>query len=103
MPFKRLSGGTYRTTNYAQETLIEPDNLELLLKHNRKMIANACDMIFDGRIDLYPAKWSSSVTALQYSPFKSIMQFDAMLPENRYFVIPSVGATEILKSIKEGD
>lgn len=103
LPFKRLSGGTYRTTNYAQETLIEPDNLELLLKHNRKMIANACDMIFDGRIDLYPAKWSSSVTALQYSPFKSIMQFDAMLPENRYFVIPSVGATEVLKSIKEGD
>lgn len=97
LPFARLKDGSYRKS----DSLVATGDLDLLIRHNRRMIENACDMILDGRIDLYPAKWGSNVTALQYSPFKSVMQFDAMLPENRYFIIPTLRADEVLKLVRE--
>lgn len=54
-----------------------------------------------GELKLNPARWPDTHTALQYSPYKEIMQFDEMLPENNYHKLANYTAKEVLEMLKE--
>ena len=82
-----------------EHKLLTAEEIDLLLEHSRLLIEKACDMIYAGRIDLFPYKDSQN-NGLTYSPYPAIMQFDAMLPENNYFIIPTLGAKDIMEKIK---
>ncbi len=80
--------------------LVTESELALLLAHDEAMIKAAALAIFSGELDLNPAKWPDNRTALQYSPFKPIMQFDAMLPENNYHQLKALDRAAVLAMLK---
>ncbi|KRL98319.1 PD-(D/E)XK nuclease family protein [Levilactobacillus hammesii] len=99
-----LFRGLYRGVkgNYTSygKMLVKPDELDLLLQHTEGLIKRAANEIFDGRVDLAPTR-EQSKTALQYSPYKSIMQFDPLLTENNYRDLQPLKRDDVMKRIKE--
>lgn len=96
-PFKEGKTGYKKTSGghlYTQE------NLALLMQRNLERIKNAATQIFSGADQLNPAKWNQTTTALQYSPFKDIFQFDAMLPENNYHQLKSLSEKDVFNLLK---
>ncbi|MFD1319261.1 PD-(D/E)XK nuclease family protein [Loigolactobacillus zhaoyuanensis] len=83
-----------------QSQLVTETELELLLTHDEALIQAAALAIFSGKLDLNPVKWPDNRTALQYSPFKAIMQFDAMLPENSYRQLATLDRAAVLAMLK---
>lgn len=83
-----------------QSRLVTESELELLLTHDEELIQAAALAIFAGELKLNPVKWPNNQTALQYSPFKSIMQFDAMLPENNYRQLTALDRATVLAMLK---
>ncbi|UQS87195.1 exodeoxyribonuclease V subunit gamma [Nicoliella spurrieriana] len=80
--------------------VIEPDDLDLILQHTEQLIQNAGVRIFNGDVQLAPVK-DNNMTAMQYSPFKSIMQFDPLLSENNYRNVESLGMQEVIAKLRE--
>lgn len=99
-PFRRKKTGGYSATGRSDPQLVTPEQLDLLLWQNEQLIKKAAAAIFAGNLIIDPALWPDQRTALQYSPFKSIMQFDAMLPENNYHRLPTMTAEEVLAAIQ---
>ncbi|KRN89360.1 PD-(D/E)XK nuclease family protein [Ligilactobacillus ceti] len=79
--------------------LITQEELELLLYHNEQLIKAAGEAIFAGENALNPIRYSDQETALQYSEYKAIMQFDELLPDNHYRDVEKLAKSEILKAI----
>jgi ATP-dependent helicase/nuclease subunit B len=71
-----------------------------LLAYDEYLLEQAGREILSGEIKLNPYR-KGQQTQLQYSNFKDIYFFDAMLPSNRYHEIPSMTKTDLLKLIKE--
>jgi ATP-dependent helicase/nuclease subunit B len=78
--------------------LIEVSDLDLLLKHNEKQLIETGKNILDGEFPLAPAKWSDQTTALQYTPFKAIMSFDAMI-DNQYNILEKMDRKAVLERL----
>jgi ATP-dependent helicase/nuclease subunit B len=72
----------------------------LLLQHNQELLIAAANEIFSGKLRIAPYKLSDQETGLQYTDYKSIMMFDAMLPENRYHILPTLGKADVLNQLK---
>lgn len=85
----------------SNSSLITREQLQLLLDRNEERIINAANKIFAGSVELNPARYSQKKTALQYSPYKDIFQFDAMLPDNNYHDIELPANKDFFKSLKE--
>ena len=77
------------------------EELTRLIDHAEKKIVEASKKIFAGELKLNPARWPDTHTALQYSPYKAIMQFDEMLPENNYHKLENLSGKEVLEKLKE--
>lgn len=75
--------------------LFTEKELNELMERNLERIQTAAKAIFNGSNKLNPAKWTQQKTALQYSPYKDIFQFDAMLPENNYHQIKSLSQKDV--------
>ncbi|ANK58848.1 ATP-dependent helicase [Loigolactobacillus backii] len=90
--YKKASGGY----SPHQSNLVTESELELLLQHNETLIRQAAQGIFNGDLKLNPVKWPDNHTALQYSPYKSIFQFDAMLPENNYHQLNTLQPEDVV-------
>lgn len=86
-------------TSYGK-LLVNPEELDLLLQHTESLIKQAASQIFAGRVDLAPTR-EQNRTALQYSPYKSIMQFDPLLKENNYHDLTSLDKDEVMRRIAE--
>lgn len=84
---------------------VTAEELQLLLQHNQELLVAAAQEIFSGKLRIAPYKLSDQETGLQYTDYKSIMMFDAMLPENRYRILPTLAKTDVLAQLKpaEGD
>ncbi|MEJ6400041.1 PD-(D/E)XK nuclease family protein [Nicoliella lavandulae] len=80
--------------------VIQPADLDLILQHTERLIQSAGIKIFSGNVDLTPVK-EQNFTALQYSPYKSIMQFDPLLTENNYRNVQSMDMQTVIKKLKE--
>ncbi|MBM7543532.1 ATP-dependent helicase/nuclease subunit B [Weissella beninensis] len=78
--------------------VISYENLELLLKHNLSIIQKTGQQIMNGDFKLRPIRHSNQDTALQYSPYKAIMKFDAMLGDN-YKDLPPLRPEEVVNKI----
>ncbi|WP_283679971.1 PD-(D/E)XK nuclease family protein [Lentilactobacillus sp. Marseille-Q4993] len=96
LPFALKKDGTPT----AKSSLITPEDLDRFLNHTENLIVEAGTQIFNGDIKLAPFK-DGKATALQFSPYKSIMNFDPLLPENRYNVIEKLKAEEVIARLKE--
>ncbi|WP_243686167.1 hypothetical protein [Lentilactobacillus rapi] len=88
-----------------KSALISEDALEAFLTHTEHLIVDAANKIFAGDINLSPTKYGSR-SAMQYTKFKSIMNFDPLLgnqdsPNNRYRIINKLKPNDIIKKLKE--
>lgn len=72
---------TYRSSS---SSIVTPTQLQTLLDYNALKIKQAAQEIFSGRLPLLPVRMGTQKTALDYSPFLAVFEFDAMLPENQY-------------------
>ncbi|GAB5052045.1 PD-(D/E)XK nuclease family protein [Pediococcus ethanolidurans] len=97
-PFKKTKSGKYSSYD---NRIVTQEDLARLIKHAEKKIVEAAQKIFAGELKLNPARWPDTHTALQYSPYKEIMQFDEMLPENNYHKLANYTAKEVLEMLKE--
>ncbi|MHA8110513.1 PD-(D/E)XK nuclease family protein [Lactobacillaceae bacterium Melli_B4] len=80
--------------------VIEPSDLDLILQHTESLIEQAGVRIFKGDVSLAPTR-NNNFSTLQYSPFKSIMQFDPLLNENNYRDVQSLQLPDVIKKLKE--
>ena len=80
--------------------LIKLNDLQGFLAHNEMLIKKAAENILDGKIDLFPYQ-DNDKSAMQYTPYKSVMNFDPLLSENRYNDISKLDKSEILKLIRK--
>ncbi|MDO1605441.1 PD-(D/E)XK nuclease family protein [Lactobacillus sp. YT155] len=92
--------GTISSTEQINES-----ELKELLKYNKELIIQAGEKILSGEINLNPYRKNDQQTALQNTNYKSIFEFDAMLPENNYREIKSITKKELLNQLtaKEED
>ncbi len=88
-----LSGG--------KNALVTNEELGRLLAHNEQLIVDAAREIFAGNVALDPIRLDDKTTALQYSPYLAIMQFDAMLPENGYHDLQPLKPAEVLALLRK--
>lgn len=79
---------------------VSEEELKLLLARNRQLLIKAATEIFSGQLRIAPYKLSDQETGLKYSDYKSIMMFDAMLPENQYRILPTLNKKEILDTLR---
>jgi ATP-dependent helicase/nuclease subunit B len=98
-PFSRRKDGSYSGGRAA--SLVTNEQLERLLAHNSQLIVAAAEAIFAGQVQLNPIRLNDKTTALQYSPYLAIMQFDAMLAENAYRDLPPLSAKQVLDLLKD--
>ncbi|MDC7953662.1 PD-(D/E)XK nuclease family protein [Liquorilactobacillus mali] len=98
-PFRKKKDGSFKASGRHQ--LVTLAELELLLRHNENLIKEAANKILSGELSLNPVQWPNKRTALQFSPYKSIFQFDAMLPENHYRKLPKITPEEVIKILME--
>ncbi|MFN1208471.1 hypothetical protein ACKXGD_16000, partial [Enterococcus lactis] len=55
---------------------------------------------FTGNIDLKPARFGQNQDAMQFTPYRSIMQFDPLLNENNYRDVPNYSLEDVLKMLR---
>ncbi|WP_429971745.1 PD-(D/E)XK nuclease family protein [Fructilactobacillus sp. Tb1] len=79
---------------------IKRTDLDNMLLHTEKLIQEAAQRIFQGDITLAPAMYDNS-SLIQYSPYKSVMQFDPMLKENNYREIAKLSDEEIFERVRK--
>lgn len=89
-------------TKNSEKYIIKDKNLALLLAHNEQLIIDAIKQIYSGELTINPARWNDKKnTALQYSPYREILQFDDLLSENNYHDIIKLELEELLKQLRE--
>ncbi|MDQ7938027.1 PD-(D/E)XK nuclease family protein [Lactiplantibacillus sp. WILCCON 0030] len=101
-PFRRKASGEYNHANTRTPSLVTEAQLTQLITHNQQLIINAAAAIFAGSLALNPVRLTDKTTALQYSPYLAIMQFDAMLSENNYHDLQPLTPSEVLAKIAAG-
>ncbi|PWG00561.1 PD-(D/E)XK nuclease family protein [Levilactobacillus bambusae] len=84
-----------------KDVLVTPEELDLLIHNTERRIKEAAAAIFNGRIDLTPLRFGGVDLAMPFSPYKSIMQFDPMLPENNYRDLNRMKKQDILDRLRE--
>ncbi len=79
--------------------LIMEKDLAKILNYNKRLIKQAGEKIYSGKLNLNPYRFND-VTGLQYSDYRSIFEFDAMLPENDYHDIKNYNKENVIKKIQ---
>ncbi|AKP66590.1 PD-(D/E)XK nuclease family protein [Companilactobacillus ginsenosidimutans] len=85
------------------KSALSQEDLARILNYNQHLIKQAGEKIYSGKLQINPFRDSNNRTGLQFSDYKSILQFDAMLPENEYHEIINHGRNakkEVLKRIQ---
>lgn len=95
-PVSMTKNGAFRQS----DSLITLEDLTAMIEHNEELIKQATDMIFDGKLDIKPALYDNE-DSLTHSQYRSILQFDPMLPENNYYRVPKLKKQEIIDLLNE--
>lgn len=88
-------------TKVSENSILSEDELQNLIKHAELKVREAGEKIFKGELDMNPVQWPNRRTVMEYSPYKDVMQFDAMLPENNYRIIDKLDKDQVLEQIRE--
>ncbi|GAF37699.1 PD-(D/E)XK nuclease family protein [Lentilactobacillus farraginis] len=94
-PFNKLKSGS---VGKASSTITEND-LNAFLDRTESLIVDASTRIFNGDTSLAPVK-IDQFTPMQFTPYKAIMNFDPLLPENNYRLVPKHTKKEIIDKLR---
>ncbi|MGX7059284.1 PD-(D/E)XK nuclease family protein [Vagococcus humatus] len=90
-PYQMKKNATYSSKQYVKE-----EELDLLVKHNRRKFKEAGCAIYEGKVRLNPAYSQRKRIACEYCPFRSVCQFDVMLEENNYHRLENLSKEDVL-------
>ncbi len=96
-PFYKTKNGELSNK---KSNIIQEDNLDAFLKHTEELIIQASKDIYNGDILMKPYKKLGKQTPFKYSPYKAIMNFDPLLPENEYEKEHRLSKKEIIDKLK---
>lgn len=97
---KQVRSSRSPVVSFSKDDVIDDDDLFKILNYNRHLITEAGEKIYSGKLQLNPYRYQKT-TALQYSDFRPIFEFDAMLPENDYHDIINYNKEDVLEKIGE--
>ncbi|APU71371.1 PD-(D/E)XK nuclease family protein [Companilactobacillus crustorum] len=86
--------------SFGKNDVISDEDLFKILNYNRHLITQAGEKIYSGKLALNPYRYQK-ITGLQYSDYRPIFEFDAMLPENEYHDIINYNKEDVLEKIGE--
>lgn len=86
--------------NTNKDAVVSDDDLFKILNYNRYLIKQAGEKIYSGKLKLNPYRFNKK-DGMQYSDYRSIFEFDAMLPENEYHDIINYNKEDVLNKIDE--
>lgn len=86
--------------SFGKKDVVTDDQLDEIIKYNRHLIKEAGRKIYSGKLKLNPFRYKET-NALKYSDYRSIFEFDAMLPGNDYNDIINYNKDDVLKKISE--
>ncbi|AXX64524.1 hypothetical protein DS830_03175 [Bombilactobacillus bombi] len=91
------------TKNYKirGQKVVSPQEFTEMLHYNQFLIKQAAQKILTGDNQLSPLRQDKQTTALQYSDYLPIMQFDAMLPENNYRSLENIDKKTFFKKLNQ--
>ncbi|MGY3766499.1 PD-(D/E)XK nuclease family protein [Vagococcus vulneris] len=96
-PFNQLKSGEAKSKQF-----VTPDDLQLLIQHNHQQFITAGEKIYEGKTTLNPMYKGKERIACRFCPFRSVCQFDAMLPDNNYHRIEELQDDIVLGRLKLG-
>ncbi|WP_334351525.1 PD-(D/E)XK nuclease family protein [Companilactobacillus sp. HBUAS56257] len=79
--------------------LVTEQDLFKILNYNQHLIKQAGEKIYSGKLSLNPYRYGRN-TGLQYSDYRPVFEFDAMLPENEYHDIVNYHKEDVIKEIQ---
>ncbi|WP_119326276.1 PD-(D/E)XK nuclease family protein [Companilactobacillus musae] len=97
---KQVRSSRSPVVSFGKNDVISDNDLFRILNYNRHLIKNAGEKIYSGKLNLNPYRYQK-VTGLQYSDYRPIFEFDAMLPENEYHDIINYNKEDVLEKIGE--
>ena len=101
-PIRKDKNGQLQKVSQSKGKFYTEEEVFRLMSHNRKKMSDGGNRILSGEIDLNPSyKMKDKKRACQFCPFRSICNFDAMLPENNYHRIESLTKEEIIERMGE--
>ena len=89
------NGGFYKNIN----EMVTPEELDLLIKNNRRRIKEAGQTILDGKLKMNPVKGRLFNPSVQ-GPYRAVSQFDSTLQENRYRRLEKMSKDDVLKTLQ---
>lgn len=95
-PFKLSAKEEFKSTG-----LIQQEELQKVIAHNRQLFQHAGNQIYSGEVCLNPAFRDKERVACKFCSFRSICQFDVMLPENQYHQLEKLNKKQVLEKLQE--
>lgn len=83
----------------SRNNVVSEKDLFRILNYNERLIRQAGEKIYSGKLNLNPYRYGQ-LTGLQYSDYRPIFEFDAMLPENDYHDIINYKKEDVIKEIQ---
>ena len=103
-PIRKDKNGQLQKVAQSKGKFYTEEEVFRLMSHNRKKMSDGGNRILSGEIELNPSyKMKDKKRACQFCPFRSICNFDAMLPENNYHRIENLTKEEIIERMQEED
>lgn len=96
---KNTRSKTSPVVSAGDKDVVDDDDLFKILSYNKHLITNAGEKIYSGKLNLNPYRYQK-LTGLQYSDYRPIFEFDAMLPENDYHDIINYSKENVIKEIQ---
>lgn len=86
-----------------EDKFVTQEELQELLNHNRQKFIEAGNQITQGSLQLNPAYQGKERVACRFCTFRSVCNFDVMLPENHYHRIEQQTKKEIMNRLTDSN
>lgn len=99
-PYRELKNESLKSAKFVNES-----EMNALRSHNQELFTKAGNKIMAGATDLNPYYKDKQRIACGMCPFRSVCEFDVMLPENNYHRVEPIDPKEVLRRMasKEGE
>lgn len=98
-PVQVNKDGDYKIATRSDNKFYTEQEIQELIEINTNNMRKAGEKLYQGEVKINPYyKPSSEMRACSTCPFRSVCQFDVLLPENQYRRIEKINKTDILAS-----